>query len=152
MNIIFCLDRDFDHIYGRIIDSQHILYTEHADIEAEIFTHGDEISALLTAASLDLDTTVRLKEHLGQWRTDLADLLREWIELCIIADVLSITNLGIGFGRRSSINGPDCYSPSVSSEVTAVLSKIRNAASKAGLPDRESNARLAAIIANIDAI
>jgi hypothetical protein len=123
-SIAFCLDRDADHLVGGTRRSPHVLYTQLADVEAEIFTHGSDMNALSIAASLDGQSARGLVEQLGDWRADLADLMRSWIELCCLALTLSSRCPGVGFRQHSLVNGPNSYEPVRPVDVQSVYGRL----------------------------
>lgn len=108
-SIAFMLDRDNEDITGGAKRSQHVIYTDMFDVEAEIFFHGNDSKALSTALSIDSKTADHLAAHLGSWVTDLAIIWREWIEWCCIAKATG-ARCGVGFSNESTINAPK-YGP-----------------------------------------
>ncbi len=102
--LVFCADRDADHITRGMKNSPHMMYTTSADVESEIFLNGVDEIALAVSASLDEHATKNLVDALGDWRMSLADNLRAWIKLCCLAKRTSTFPKGIGFGSNSTVN------------------------------------------------
>lgn len=110
-SLVFFLDRDIDHITNGRRVSPHLIYTEHADVEAEILSHGSDAQALSVSVSLDSATTDSLLTALGDWRQYVAQSQRDWIELCAIARSLYAHCGGIGLGHMSCVNVPSPFGP-----------------------------------------
>ncbi|MFE2418227.1 hypothetical protein [Streptomyces hokutonensis] len=108
-SIAFMMDRDNEDITGGSRRSQHAIYTEMFDVEAEIFFRGKDSKALSTALSLDMKSADHLAAHLGDWIADLAVIWRDWIEWCCIAKATG-ARCGVGFSKESTINVPK-YGP-----------------------------------------
>ena len=82
---IFFLDKDVDDLQHTKKRSQHIVYTEHYDVQNYIFMHGDLLNGAASAASVD---PARLRTELSDamgWCLRIARLWREWISLCLYA-------------------------------------------------------------------
>lgn len=122
--LIFCLDRDGDHVSGGMKRSPHVVYTRSADVENEIFTEGRDVDALATALSLDKAAAESLLTRIGDWRNILSTLLRSWIELCALAQKLSAHVGGIGWASNSAVNGSSNFDEIDAVAVAKQRSKI----------------------------
>lgn len=100
--VAFVVDRDGQHITGGKKRSKHLTYTRLADAEAHFFANADEPRALALAGSLDHASARLLSSSLGDWRRELADAWREWIELCYVADAVN-ASCWVGFGHDRSL-------------------------------------------------
>lgn len=100
-SICFLVDRDTQHLTGGKRRSPHVVYTILADTEAHIFANSNEVEAIATAASLDLATAQDVVKNIGDWRRDLADAWRPWIEECYVAEAVR-ARCWVGFGQASS--------------------------------------------------
>ena len=107
---IFFLDKDIDDIIGIKRDSDHIVYTEHYDIESYLFVYGEIGQAAASAAALDVGTVkIGLGDYI-EWRDRAAARWKSWVKLCVFA---AIHNVGAGryYSRPTSqinlgIRGP----------------------------------------------
>jgi len=97
----FFVDRDTQQATGGKRRSPHVIYTTSADVEAQIFANSNEIEAIAACASLDIVTARNLVSHIGDWRRDLADCWRPWIEECYVAEAVR-ARCWVGFGHASS--------------------------------------------------
>ena len=80
---IFFVDKDVDDLQHKKKRSQHLVYTEHYDVQNYIFLHGDLQTGAASAASVD---PARLSVQLSDapvWCLNVAKLWREWISLCL---------------------------------------------------------------------
>ena len=80
---IFFVDKDIDDLLGKKKRSQHVVYTEHYDIQNYFFMYGDLLRGAASAASLNPS---RLRAELGDapgWCQRAASLWKEWISLCL---------------------------------------------------------------------
>jgi hypothetical protein len=100
-SICFFVDRDSQQITGGMRRSPHVIYTKLADAEAHIFSDSDEAEALATAASLDRQTAEELARSIGDWKRELADSWRPWIEECYVAEAVR-SRCWVGFGSATS--------------------------------------------------
>ena len=99
----FFLDKDVDDVLGVMVDSNHVVYTLHYDIENDIYRNGDLAKAAAAAASFDQATVSAGLGDPEVWRRTRAELWREWVKLCLITRVLD-TNCECNFGVQSRIN------------------------------------------------
>lgn len=100
-SICFFVDRDAQQITGGMRRSPHIIYTLLADVEAHIFADANEVEAIAAAASLDLPLAEEVVNYIGDWRQDLADSWRPWIEECYVAQAVR-ARCWVGFGQAAS--------------------------------------------------
>lgn len=105
--VILCMvDRDYDHLKGSKKRSNHIVYTNHADVEADIFHNCTIDGALSTALSITEDEASSLATQLGDYMSRLAVLWRDWIELCCVAIAVD-ARCSVRPSRRSGVNVPE---------------------------------------------
>ncbi|MGY1784677.1 hypothetical protein [Geodermatophilus sp. SYSU D00698] len=100
-SVAFVLDRDAQHITGGRRRSPHVIYTEYADTEAQAFHTSHEVNALANSASLDARSAEVVVRNLGDWRTQLANDWRSWIELCYVAEATR-ARCWVGFSHDTS--------------------------------------------------
>ena len=84
-NIVFFLDRDFDHMTSEYRENPHLIYTQNMDVEAEILLNGNLDHALMNAYSLDYATLSRIISNPMQSINDLTELWKEWITAAFLA-------------------------------------------------------------------
>ncbi|GAA1791015.1 hypothetical protein GCM10009748_27290 [Agromyces lapidis] len=99
----FFLDRDDDDFGSALVQSDHVIYTKHSDIEAEIFANGDAYRAVATAFGLAYADVRRVGERVGEPLSALATLWRDWIRLRLIAMACD-TGAGARFAQTSKIH------------------------------------------------
>lgn len=144
---LFCVDRDFDHVTGRLRRSSHVIYTCHYNVEAEVFIHTDDAVACAAALSLSPVEARQFAAHLGNWPRNLAANWREWLELCVLEAGLR-TSTGASPARKSVIN-QDAYGPLVPAQCGAAIARIRRNSSSTNVLRTER--RLRARFRNIEA-
>jgi len=145
--VAFFLDRDAEHVVGGRKRSAHVIYSDHADAEAQAFHESDEVGALANGASLDRQTSMDLLRAIGDWKVDLADAWRPWIELCYIAEATR-ARCWVGFGHETSRihDGSMCRTLNASA-----LASAEKAVSDSTLLSRDDfNTVRAVVLAKID--
>ena len=103
--IAFALDKDLADISGRMKRSAHVVYTQHADAEAEIFAHcrlKKTVAAALSLTSADARALVR---KLGDPLDGLASIWSDWLGLCFRVEGTS-SRCGVKISRPSKVNDP----------------------------------------------
>lgn len=99
---IFFLDRDDDDFQRKVIESPHVVYTAHADVEAEVLSSTDITQVVSMAYSLP-KAAVR-EAALGNPLVDLGRLWQQWITLRL---TVGICGAGGGrFSQTSQVNSP----------------------------------------------
>lgn len=83
--IVFMLDKDRDDFTGRKKRSDHVIYTHHADVEAEIYAHGRLRKSLADCLSLSKPESSSLAKEIGDPLETLAGHWAEWVSLGCIA-------------------------------------------------------------------
>ena len=78
---IFFLDKDIDDLLRTKRRSAHVVYTQHYDIEAYYFIHGDLCTAAATSASLDIGSVRAMISDYSLWRRQAATCWKEWVKL-----------------------------------------------------------------------
>ena len=100
----FCLDRDNENVTGGLKRSGHLIYTRLNDVESEIFSQPLNERVIMASLSIDRDSARRFLWALGDWRLDLSNAWKEWIELCCLAKAIG-ARTDVGFSKESIING-----------------------------------------------
>lgn len=144
---LFCVDRDLDHATGRLRRSSHIIYTCHYNVEAEVFFHGRHEVACARALSLSPAEGSLFAARIGDWPRRLADLWREWLELCVLEAGLH-TSTGASPARKSAVNHNE-YGPLAPSQFSAARARIHAASN--GQDTSQRGRRLLARFRNIAA-
>lgn len=124
--IIFMLDRDYEHISGKAIVHNHLIYTETSDVEAEILTRARLRSAISSTYSLTMQTTALLAVSDEYIPMRLSNLWQKWIVLKVLASRMD-SAAEIQHGGDSLVNdgkyGDFCFS-----RFEEVLNRMRDAA------------------------
>ena len=81
----FFMDKDVDDINRKTLRSDHIIYTEHYDVENYIFKHGDITNAAAACASIDQQHISKAVGNPNTWRAKCAEIWKEWIVICLFA-------------------------------------------------------------------
>lgn len=122
-SVILCMvDKDYDHLGRKLRRSDHIVYTQHADVESEIFHYCSLDSALSTALSLQYSESKLIANNLGDFINNLANLWKEWITLCAVALAVEARS-SVRPSKRSGVNSPE-FGPVDPGLVAAARSKI----------------------------
>jgi transposase len=85
---IFFLDKDIDDILRTLKRSGHLIYTEHYELENYLFIHADFAAGVAAASCLDQLSVEKAVGDPGAWRISAANRWREWIKLCVLAQLL----------------------------------------------------------------
>lgn len=142
---IFFLDKDVDDLQRTKKRSQHLVYTEHYDVQNYIFMHGNLLDGAASAASVD---AVRLRAELSdapRWCLRIARLWREWISLCLGVleeRISSEANYRVVSRVQTRLCGP--------TDAGRYAALIRNVARRCGLPVAVFRQRLAAKMRKVD--
>ena len=144
---IFFLDKDIDDLLRTTRRSEHVVYTQHYDIEAYYFIHGDLCTAAAASASLDIGSARAKIGDYSLWRRQAASCWKEWVKLCTWSRVCPNGTMTY-YGRPASqIQAGGAYGP-----VDAVLGANHLDLLKyaSGLPDAEFEARFTRLSRRID--
>lgn len=102
IDIVVFLDRDDDNYLGTLVENPHVIYTEHADVEAEIVAYSTLPVAVSETFSLSR-TEARACTPAAPMH-DLAGRWAEWIALRLAASEVKWG--GARFSQSSSVNRP----------------------------------------------
>jgi hypothetical protein len=82
--VLFFLDKDVDDLRRTKVRSQHVVYTEHYEVENYLYRHGNIIEVSAAACSADI---AQASDHFGSssWPSSAADRWRDWVKLCLAA-------------------------------------------------------------------
>ncbi len=98
--IAFALDRDFDDLSGARVESDHIIYTDGMDAEADVFCRSDVAKAASSAFSISRGALPSDVSDADSLFEGVIRCWREWIVLAIIGETL-----GIAFGYSQGPKG-----------------------------------------------
>jgi len=87
---LFFMDRDSDHFFGRLLSSAHINYTQHYCVENDLFLHGDLVTAIAAAASVDRRKLNKLLGTRPGLFQEISARLRRWVVLCLLSEHLGV--------------------------------------------------------------
>lgn len=107
--IVFILDRDIEDFLGTMRTSPHVIYTSHADVEAEILVNSDVPRAVCSTHGLAKDQIESILPDIQHPLDSLALIWRDWIQLRYVAALCGVDQ-GARFGNNSEINKPT-YGP-----------------------------------------
>jgi hypothetical protein len=110
---------------------------------------SNDVDALALACSLDRETAKNLVEALGDWRHDLANAWRPWIELCYVAEAAR-ARCWVGLGHSKSLvhKGKKCRT--LDQEALSAAEKAIRDSSP--LSDTEFEKRRGLVLSRIDAL
>lgn len=115
---LFFVDRDDDDFTGTMVDSPHVIYTEHSDVEAEVMANVDVVKVVSAAYSLPSSTvaTAVPPDPLAE----LASIWVAWIHLRLTACACGTG--GARFAAESQVHTP-LYGAFDPDKVADVVSK-----------------------------
>jgi hypothetical protein len=90
--LAFMLDKDVDDYLRRLRRSAHIIYTEHYEVENYLYRHGDIIAAGAAAAALSQSVVRAAIGDPVDWRHQVAEEWRSWVQLCLLCRTLGINH------------------------------------------------------------
>ncbi|WHE36411.1 hypothetical protein [Microbacterium sp. BDGP8] len=102
IDVMFFMDRDDDEFLSKLVNNDHVHYTTHADVEAEIVAYADHAEAVSIAFSLP--RTLARRIPLADSMSELAQLWEEWITLRIASARAEWSDTR--FAQKSGINVP----------------------------------------------
>lgn len=100
---VYFLDKDADDFLGRYIESPHVIYTSTYDVESDLFTTGDLVSALADTCLITNDQAKEIVVENKKWIRDIASNWSDWITLCLISQKYNLS-IGCSFERHTDIN------------------------------------------------
>ena len=103
MKVAFLLDRDCDDYTNQLSPSPHVIYTQGADVEADILINAEIWRATESAYGITAEDTRRIAANVGDPRHALASLWRDWLLLRYTALACSASN-ATAFGEPSKVN------------------------------------------------
>jgi len=143
---IFFLDKDIDDLLKTKRRSAHVVYTQHYDIEAYYFIHGDLCTAAAASASLDIGSVRARISDYSLWRRQAASCWKEWVQLCVLSRVCPNGSMSY-YGRPVSQVHAVAYGPLIADLYATHLEGLEVAS---GLPSAEFDARLTLLFKRID--
>lgn len=102
VDVVFFVDRDDDAYLGTLVNNEHVHYTHHADVEAEIINHADVPAAISRAFSVSRADAARHAP--GNPSLELATKWAEWIAMRLAAADCGWSDTR--FAQPSGINVP----------------------------------------------
>lgn len=102
VDVVFFLDRDDDDYARTLVENNHVVYTRHADVEAEIVCNVDLARAVAVIYSLSSTQVDRV--HLEDAAGRLAALWADWIAMRLASSDCGWSDTR--FGQPSQINLP----------------------------------------------
>jgi hypothetical protein len=90
--MVFCVDADHDRFTGRMMRSDHLVYTRLPDVEAQILEDAELRDIVSIVASLPPDDAKAVVDSLGDWASNLVAGRLEWMILCCTAETIGASN------------------------------------------------------------
>lgn len=84
-NIFLIVDKDVDEYAGAVSSESHLVYTEYADVEAEILAHSNTVNALSSSFGVARREFGKVLSEVSNPLEYLAKLWTEWLFLGILA-------------------------------------------------------------------
>lgn len=137
--IIFALDKDLDDFKSKMETSNHIVYTNHYDIESLLYCNIDVVEVIAAASSADPPSVVSALGRMPDIK-HFAIAWKEWAALCYVNDILNINDRGIGF-NPSRINMP-YHSNTNITEYETLKAEMKRRGRMLGISDVEIDNRL----------
>jgi hypothetical protein len=107
--LLFFLDKDVDDVRRTRCRSRHVVYTAGYDVENYVFQHGDFVTGVSAAASIDPSELSGHPSFGRNWRETAARRWKEWIVLCLFSVVYNrgaTANYRTASRVNTPINGP----------------------------------------------
>jgi len=103
----FILDKDIEDLSRTIKKSNHLVYTEHYELENYLYIHGNLIEATAAASTMNhAEIRQKLPNDKHRWRKHVAENWKDWVKLCVFTVIRKI-NYDSSFSVPSRINnGP----------------------------------------------
>lgn len=102
VDVMFFLDQDDDSFTQKMVTNDHVVYTEHADIEAEIVARSNPAEAVSIAFGLPREVAAGI--DMGSLLRDLAEMWDRWIILRLASAKAEWSDTR--FAQKSRINVP----------------------------------------------
>jgi len=126
---IFFVDKDVDDLQRKRRRSDHVVYTEHYDVQNYIFLHGNLLMGAASAASVDPACLSADLSDASSWCLRVAGLWRQWIALCLF-----LMNEKISCEANYGVTSPIQSRPSASTDDMLLRDITRRIARNAGIP------------------
>jgi hypothetical protein len=102
---LFFVDKDIDDIERKLLRSDHVVYTEHYQVENYLFIYGNLIDSAAAAAGLDRNLVLARLGDLSTWRRSRAQLWSEWVKICVFVKSRRVRGTA-NYGITSPLNDP----------------------------------------------
>ena len=119
---LFFVDRDDDDFLESIVESNHLIYTHHADVEAEVMANADLTTAVATSYSIP--TAVARTVGLSDPGAVLAKIWKDWISLRLASCACAYG--GARFAQESKVNleGYGEHDPNLSAAIVVAAQGV----------------------------
>lgn len=119
VDVMFFLDKDDDSYTQKTVISDHVVYTEHSDIEAEIVARADPAEAVSVAFGLPREVASGIE--MGSLMRDLAEMWDRWIILRLASAKAGWSDTR--FAQKSRINVP-MHGPVDDARVDTICARV----------------------------
>ncbi|MDO8107058.1 hypothetical protein Q6348_07585 [Isoptericola sp. b441] len=142
--VAFALDKDFDDLLGKRRISDHVVYTKHADVDAEIFARCRPRKTYATALSLDSKDAKAFSRHVQDPVHELARIWEGWIELCVRTEACG-ARCSIKTSAPSMVNS-GIYGSSDASTFRSLEAEMRSRSKRSSGRDKQIQGRYRAAV------
>lgn len=101
---IFFLDKDIDDLLGRLVVSDHVVYTPHYDVESHIFENGHLADCLASLAGLLPLQLAGVLRDPRAWMLGCVRAWRDWVAFCIFCQRYELGVNGYGTTPTDPLN------------------------------------------------
>jgi len=145
VSVVFCLDKDLDDFRCRTVSDPHVVYTQNADVEAEIFHNADIARAISFSHGIGASVAAKIVAGDKPLPERLSGLWSDWIRIRLLAIACNYS-ASDRFGQPSAVNNENFGSVDTS-KVSSMLSAIEKSVSVEEWEEanREVNSFLAAL-------
>ncbi|MDM8561787.1 DUF4435 domain-containing protein [Candidatus Marithioploca araucensis] len=145
--IIFFLDKDVDDLLRKQRRSEHVVYTQHYDVENHIFVEGNLGKAAAAAASMDYQQIIAGIGDYNNWRDQAAKKWKEWVKLCLFARKKDI-GCECTYRNPSKINNP-LYELLDSTTYAQYLNRLENRSGLSSVQFKMAFKRVSKLVDNL---
>jgi hypothetical protein len=125
---LFFLDKDIDDLLGKLLRSEHCIYTQHYHVENYLFRESNLVNAVGAAASLGPEMIEPAVGDPEAMLRNRAALWKDWVKLCVLAQKRRIRTQS-NYGVTSQINNP----PNAPTDPAALNARLAQMHAASGL-------------------
>ncbi|MEK6371677.1 MAG: DUF4435 domain-containing protein [Acidobacteriota bacterium] len=100
----FQMDKDIDDLKDVMVESPHVIYTEHYHVENYFFLHGNIVEVVEAVGRQSRESAEEIATP--GWQANVAVALKEWVVLCVTAG-LAAAPCGVNYRSFTRVHaGP----------------------------------------------